>query len=138
VAVKEFLKSIHTAMNKLALVAVITVFCGIFVFPLFYNRKDAKTAKSELAEIGGALQKFHAESGEWPSSGGRAVAAALGGAKAFSKHERKDSEGRFLDPWETPYRFYFSKDGFTVRSAGQDKKFAKGLSSGEDDYWFSP
>ena len=139
-ALKEFLRSINGIVNRLAIVAVVTVFCGIFVFPLFYSREDAKTAKTELAAIGKALGEYHAETGAWPSSsGGRSVAEALaGGAKIFSDHERRDDDGRFIDPWETPYRFFFSSGSYVLQSAGPDGKFEPGVSGGGDDYWFSP
>ncbi len=137
---KDSLKAVNSAVNRLALVVVVVIFCGIFVFPLFYSRKRVKEVKAELAEIGGALEDYRAETGGWPPSGGRAVAVALlggGGAKAYSEHPRKDGEGRLVDPWDTPYRFFFSRGGFAIQSAGRDGKFADGSPSGGDDYWFS-
>jgi len=143
VALKEFLRSINGIVNRLAIVAVVTVFCGIFVFPLFHDREGAKSVKAELAEIGEALGEYHAETGEWPSAGGRSVAEALTGSakegsKVFIKHERRDAEGRFIDPWETPYRYFFSSGSYALRSAGPDGKFEAGINGRGDDFWYSP
>lgn len=142
VALKDILRSIHGMMNQLAVVAVITVFCGIFIFPMFYDTKSAKSVKAEIAALGKALTDYHAETGAWPAStGGRSVTDALGGAgggKVYSKHERRDPEGRFTDPWDTPFRYFFSStSSYAVQSAGPDGKFEKGLSEG-DDYWYAP
>jgi hypothetical protein len=60
-----------------------------------------------------------------------------GGGEAYSEHERRDGDGRFIDPWETPYRFYFSKSGFAIQSAGKNGKYAEGKSDTGDDVWFS-
>ena len=136
---KERLKAVNSFVNTLALAIVIIIIFGIFVLPMFYSRKHSKAAKAELREIGSALQDYYAEKGAWPSSGGRAVAEALtGGQEAFSKHERRDEDGRFLDPWETPYRFFFSKDAYAIQSAGRDEKFENEPSTGGDDYWYAP
>ena len=138
---KERLQAINSFVNTSALAIVIIIFCGIFVFPMFYKRKHVKEVKAEMLEIGNALEKFYAESGKWPSPGGRGVAGALtgeGDQKSFSTHPRRDGEGRFIDPWEYPYRYFFSKDGYAIQSAGRDGEFADGVGAGEDDYWYSP
>ena len=137
---KERLQAVNSFVNTIALAIVIIIVFGIFILPMFYSRKSAKAAKAELAEIGEALTDYYAEKGAWPSSGGRAVAEALtgGGSKAFSEHERRDDDGRFLDPWEKPYRFFFSKDAFAIQSSGPDKKFEDDAGTGGDDYWYAP
>lgn len=138
-SLKEFLKSIHGAMDKLALAVVITVVCGIFVFPLFYSRKEVKEVRAELEAIGAGLEQYRAENGAWPSSSGAlAVSEALigNGGKGFVAHERRDRDGRLIDPWEKPFRYFFSNDGFVIQSAGKNGKFAEGLDNGSDDYWF--
>jgi type II secretory pathway pseudopilin PulG len=137
---KDSLKVVHSITNQAALVVVIVVFFGIFIFPLFYSQKKAKQLKAELREIGASLESYHSETGSWPSPGGRSVAEALlggGGGEAYSEHERRDGDGRFIDPWETPYRFYFSKSGFAIQSAGKNGKYAEGKSDTGDDVWFS-
>lgn len=137
---RESLKAIHSVANRLALIVVVVVFCGIFVFPLFYSRKKAKEVKAELREIAVALGDYRSETGSWPSPGGRSVAEALlgdGRGKAYSRHSRRDGEGRFVDPWEGPYRFFFSKSGFAIQSAGKDGKYTEGASGVGDDLWFS-
>lgn len=140
-AIKDFLRSIHSVVNRLAVVAVVTVFCGIFVFPLFYNTKDAKAAKSELAALGKALSDYHAENGAWPAAGARSVAEALsgaGGGKAFTDHGRRADDGRLLDPWGNPFRFFFSSNRYAIQCAGADGEFEDGLGKGGDDYWYAP
>ena len=138
---ERFIKGLNSIVNRLALAIVIIIFCGIFIFPLFHNNENSKAVKKELQQIGIALGKYYQENNKWPSSGGRSVAEALSGdgkAKAFYKHERLDPEGRFIDPWEKPYRYFFSNDGCAVQSAGPDEKFADGMSVGGDDYWYAP
>ncbi len=137
---KESLKAIHEIANRLALIVVIVVFCGIFIFPMFYSRKKANAVKMELREIAAALADYRSESGGWPSPGARSVSGALlgdGGGKAYSQHLRRDEEGRFVDPWDTPYRFFFSKSGFVIQSAGKDGKHSDGAGGRGDDVWFS-
>ncbi len=136
--VKASLKSIHSAVNTLALAVVLIVIGGIFILPMF-RKKDSAEAKRELAALGKALAALHSETGSWPEGGAIAVAGALLGAeggKALVEHERRDAQGRFIDPWETPFRFYFSQNAFAIQSAGPDGKFADGQNE-EDDYWFS-
>lgn len=141
VVLQKFIKGLNSIVNRLALAIVIIIFCGIFIFPLFHDGENTKAVKSELQQIGIALGKYYQENNKWPSSGGRSVAEALAGegeAKAFYSHERLDPEGRFIDPWEKPYRYFFSNDACAVQSAGPDEKFADGMNVGSDDYWYAP
>ena len=138
---QKFIKGLNSIVNRLALAIVIIIFCAIFIFPLFHDGENTKAVKSELQQIGIALEKYYQENNKWPSSGGRSVAEALAGereAKAFYRHERLDPEGRFIDPWEKPYRYFFSNDACAVQSAGPDEKFSDGMSVGGDDYWYAP
>ena len=138
---QNFIKGINSIVNRLALAIVILIIFGIFIFPLFHSNKETKAVKSELKQIGAALQEYYQEQNKWPSPGARSVAAALAGGadgKAFYSHERLDPEGRFIDPWENPYRYFFSNDLYTIQSAGPDEKFSEGLNVGEDDYWYAP
>ena len=138
---QNFIKGVNSIVNRLALAIVILIIFGIFIFPLFNSNKETKAVKSELQQIGAALEEYYHEQNKWPSPGARAVAAALageGGAKGFSSHERLDPEGRFIDPWEKPYRYFFSNDRYTIQSAGPDEEFSDGFNLGEDDYWYAP
>lgn len=140
-SIGKALSKVHSAANQLAFILIVVVICGVFVFPLFYDRKKVRAVKTELAELGSALADYHAETGKWPAAGARSVATELSGGegkKAFSAHERRDAEGRFIDPWETPYRFYFSENGYVIRGAGDDGKFQDGPDEKADDYWYSP
>ncbi|MCP4849004.1 MAG: hypothetical protein GY899_13770 [Verrucomicrobiaceae bacterium] len=138
---QKFIKGVNSIVNRLALAIVILIIFGIFIFPLFHNHQDTRAVKSELGWIGGALEEYYQENNKWPSSGARSVAKALAGegeAKAFYRHERRDEEGRFIDPWKTPYRYFFSNDRYAIQSAGPDEEFSDGISAGEDDYWYAP
>ena len=138
---QNFIKGLNSIVNRLALAIVIIIIFGIFIFPLFHNHKDTKTVKLELRRIGDALEEYYQENNKWPSSGARSVAEALAGvaeAKAFYRHIRLDPEGRFIDPWEKPYRYFFSNDRCAIQSAGPDEEFSDGINVGEDDYWYAP
>ena len=138
---QKFIKGVNSIVNRLALAIVILIIFGIFVFPLFHNNQDTRAVKSELRRIGNALGEYYQENNKWPSSGARSVAGALSGegeAKAFYKHARLDAEGRFIDPWEKPYRYFFSNDRCAIQSAGPDEEFSDGINVGEDDYWYAP
>lgn len=138
---QQFIKGLNSIVNRLALAIVILIIFGIFIFPLFHNNKKTKTVKSELRQIGAALEEYYQEQNKWPSPGARSVAGALSGggqSKGFYNHARLDPEGRFIDPWENPYRYFFSNDRYVIQSAGPDGEFSDGLNAGEDDYWYAP
>lgn len=132
---KNALKGINSIVNRLALAIVILIVFAIFVSPLFYSRKEVKEVKNELKEIGKALESYNAEKHSWPSTGPSSVAAAL--KETFYQHGKVDAKKRFIDPWDSEYRFFFSNDGYAIQSAGPDKEFADGEGSGTDDYWYS-
>lgn len=122
---KDAIKGINSIVNRLALAIVILIVFAIFISPIFSSRKKVKRVKNEMTKIAKALESYHAEKNEWPSSGASSVAIAL------------NSEEAKLDPWGKPYRYFFSNDGYAIQSAGPDGVFAEGHKSGRDDQWYS-
>jgi len=141
VVLQNFIKGLNSIVNRLALAIVILIVFGIFIFPLFHNNENSKAVKAELRKLGAALDEYYREKNKWPSPGARSVAGALSGKAGsgeFYSHERLDPEGRFIDPWQKPYRYFFSNDRYAIQSAGPDGDFSEGLNVGEDDYWYAP
>ncbi len=98
-------------------------------------------AKSRITvEIDGlrvALRSYKVEFGNYPQGDNRAISRALTGQNPrnivfFISHESPD--GDLLDPWGTPYKFYFSSDEVLIRSAGPNKRFDDGVDKHFDDY----
>ncbi|MEM9481740.1 MAG: type II secretion system protein GspG [Verrucomicrobiota bacterium] len=117
---------------------IIMIVLVVFVFPMFYgSSKERKLAAEELDAIGKALTEFRSENGKWPGTTNSTVSSTLsenpGKAKPWSSHERRDGQGRFLDPWNNPFQFFLSNDGFIVRSSGPDGKFSLGTVEQIDD-----
>jgi type II secretory pathway pseudopilin PulG len=88
-----------------------------------------------------ALAQYKQEFGEYPAGDNRAVSKALQGEnpkkKPFIELGRNEvsPEGDLLDPWGTPYRFYFSGGRPLIRSAGENRQFDSSASKSYDDYF---
>ena len=87
-----------------------------------------------------ALYSYKENVGEYPQGDNRAISKALlgenpAGLQFFDPpRDTISPEGDLLDPWGTPYRFYFS-DTPLIRSAGKNKKFENNSAKGSDDYF---
>ena len=97
----------------------------------------------EMDSLVVALQAHQAEFGALPSGTDSAICKALAGenARKLKFIEMRPSgiaaDGRFLDLWGTPYRFYFSDGGIMVRSAGPNRQFDDQKTKHSDDYFRS-
>lgn len=122
---------------------IIMIVLVVFVFPMFYgSSKERKLAAKELEAIAQALTEYRSEKGGWPGTTNVTASTALtvdaANGKPWLSHERQDKQGRLLDPWDKPYQFFLSNDGFIVRSSGPDAIFNAGSSEnlGDDLVYF--
>lgn len=138
---KKLMSALNELIGMFAVAIVVMILLVVFVFPMFYgSSKDRKRAGEELEAIGAALGQYRSERGEWPGSTNSSVSKALvqksPAGKPWLTHESRDNQGRLLDPWDHPYQFFLSNDGYIVRSAGPDGKFAKGSKNEKNDDFY--
>ena len=85
------------------------------------------------------LQQYKEFVGSYPSGNSADISKAL-----FGQTEKKvlilavrrsdlNSKGEILDPWGTPYQFYFSQNAILIRSAGSNKAFEDSKTFPSDD-----
>ena len=85
------------------------------------------------------LQQFKEFVGSYPTGNSADISKAL-----FGQTEKKvlilavrrsdlNSKGEILDPWGTPYQFYFSLNAILIRSAGPNKAFEDNKTFLSDD-----
>ena len=86
------------------------------------------------------LQKYKETVGAYPTGGNSDVARALQGQNAkkviilVGRKLEQNGKGEFVDPWGTPFRFYFSENSVLLRSAGPNRRFEETSSVDFDDY----
>ncbi len=85
------------------------------------------------------LQQFKEFVGSYPTGNSADISKALFGQtekKVLILAVRKsdlNSKGEILDPWGTPYQFYFMQNTILIRSAGPDKAFEDSKTFPSDD-----
>lgn len=85
------------------------------------------------------LQQYKEFVGSYPSGNSADISKALFGQtekKVLILAVRKsdlNSKGEILDPWGTPYQFYFSLNAILIRSAGPNKAFEDSKTFPSDD-----
>jgi len=127
------------------IVLAMAVFIGLVGLPwgvhrgcYLGNAKDIQ-AKNDLRQIRWALKIYFEEYGVMPSGGNAQIMAALCGNNprkiAFLEPgaKRFNSQGEFLDPWNTPYRMDASNAAFPwIYSCGKNQ-MDEGGKWGTDD-----
>lgn len=108
-------KNIHTqrgvTLIELLVVLVIISVLAAMVVPQFFGQADEakiKVAKSDISNISNAVEIYKLNNGKYPAS----LNDLVGKGKVFKKEP--------LDPWQNPYQFSATGDGFTVISTGAD------------------
>ena len=107
------------------------------------SREGVPVHAHEMDSLIVALLQYRTEFGTLPVGPDSAVCKALSGENAKKikfiemRSTRIGTDGRFLDRWGTPYRFYFSDDGVLVRSAGPNRQFDDQRVEQVDDYFRS-
>lgn len=107
------------------------------------KRPDEKVAKfnSDCDNLILGLQQYKEFVGEYPSGNNAAIAKALLGQSekkvlilAVRRSDLND-KGEIVDPWRTPYQFYFSHNEVLIRSAGPNKAWEDSAIPGADDLY---
>ena len=118
---------------------LVTAFAAV-LYPAL-NRKDGvRSIDSVTNALGGALSDYKVEFGSFPEGDSRSVSKALQGDNPKHKrfialrHNEISPDGDILDPWGTPYLFYFSGDLPLIRSAGENRQLDDSTSRHFDDY----
>jgi hypothetical protein len=114
---------------------------AIFLYPALHREKGVRHIDRITATLHAALALYKEEFGTYPAGNSRAVSKALQGDNPKQKHFIELSrgevspEGDLLDPWGTPYLFYFSGQKPLIRSAGENRQFDDSTSKHCDDYF---
>ncbi len=124
------------------LALVVLVLCVGIVRAIYLGRSSADKIRSDVKEIGLAMAQYRSVIGRYPQGNNVEISRALleqnSNTNTFVKYRPRNMSrsGEALDPWGTPYRFYFSsraEDGsfhIMIQSAGANRVF------GDDDDYF--
>ena len=105
------------------------------------KRPDGKVAKlnSDCDNLILGLQQYKEFVGTYPTGNNAAIAKALLGQTekkvlilAIRRSDIND-KGEIVDPWRTPYQFYFSHNEVLIRSAGPNKAWEDAAIPSTDD-----
>jgi hypothetical protein len=138
-------------MNKLRrillIVGLVTVASGVFYLMKAGSvwRVNATQAdfNADVENLFTGLQQYKQHVGSYPAGSNGDIVKALQGNNSNKViivvgHESDlSTKGEFVDPWGTPLRIYFSKNGVLVRSAGQNKRFDDSTAVSSDDFFRS-
>jgi hypothetical protein len=91
------------------------------------------------------LQEYRKFVGAYPSGSAAEIASALSGQADSTKKvlvlatslSRRNTKGEVLDPWGTPFQFFFSDHTVLIRSAGPNRIFEDHYSAQGDDLFRS-
>ncbi len=107
------------------------------------KRADEKVMKfnSDCDNLILGLQQYKEFVGSYPSGANAAITKALLGQTekkvlilAVRRSDIND-KGEIVDPWKTPYQFYFSHNEVLIRSAGPNKAWEDSAISTADDLY---
>ena len=107
------------------------------------KRADEKVAKfnTDCDNLILGLQQYKEFVGTYPVGNNAAIAKALLGQSekkvlilAVRSSDRND-KGEIVDPWGTPYQFYFSHNEVLIRSAGPNKVWEDSAIPTADDLY---
>ena len=109
------------------ILSAVAAAAAVLVYP-HIRGTDESTSRidRETVAIRWALVEYKKEFGAFPSGDTRSICHELTGKNPKGTRFidlRLAPDGRFLDPWGTPYEIYFSGDSPLVRSAGPNKQF---------------
>ncbi|HOX56440.1 MAG TPA: hypothetical protein P5205_06850 [Candidatus Paceibacterota bacterium] len=133
-------------MKKAIVIALVVLGVGgvLWVAKAWTSRQvDPKTAKfnSDADNLILGIQQYREFVGSYPSGNNPSIAKALLGRSdrkvlilAVRKSDMND-KGEILDPWGTPFRFYFSDNEVMIRSAGPNKVWEDSNAATEDDLY---
>jgi len=115
----------------IAIIAVVLAVGGVlWVAKAWTPRVDQKLLKfhTDADNLILGLQQYREFIGSYPSGNNITVAKALLGRTdkkvlilAVRNKSDINDKGEIMDPWRTPFRFYFAENEVMIRSAGPNK-----------------
>ena len=115
----------------IAIIAVVLAVAGVlWVAKAWTPRVDQKLLKfhTDADNLILGLQQYREFIGSYPSGNNITVAKALLGRTdkkvlilAVRNKSDINDKGEIMDPWRTPFRFYFAENEVMIRSAGPNK-----------------
>ena len=112
------------------------------------RRIDPKLAKfqTDADNLILGLQQYREFVGNYPTGNNATVAKALLGRSekkililAVRNKSDINDKGEILDPWRTPFRFYFSDNEVMIRSAGPNRVWEdSNVQTADDQYRTAP
>ncbi len=138
--------NIKSRMKKVLTVALILVgvTCVFWVAKGWtLKHADEKIAKfnTDCDNLILGFQQYREFVGNYPTGNNSAITKALlgqTGRKVLILTVRRsdiNDKGEIIDPWGTPYQFYFSTDEVLIRSAGPNKAFEDSAIATADDLY---
>lgn len=136
---KQPLLPIGIALLLAALAAALVTGCGYVKASSKPNVKFNADADSLIL----GLQQYKEFTGIYPIGDNVSITKALLGKNdkkvlilAFRQNDIND-KGEVIDPWGTPFRFYFSGNEVLIRSAGPNRGWEDDASPNSDDLYRS-
>ena len=112
------MRSVHIALAVLLL----GVAWGVFASAAEDEAALKQRALAEMATLSAAMNTLFVDCGELPVD--RTGLDALIRDPGFKGWNGPYADSKLLiDPWKTPYQYRLGQANFTLRSAGQDRKF---------------
>ena len=115
----------------IAIIAVVLAVAGVlWVAKAWTPRLDPQVLKfqTDADNLILGLQQYREFIGSYPSGNNLTVAKALLGRTdkkvlilAVRNKSDINDKGEIMDPWRTPFRFYFAENEVMIRSAGPNK-----------------
>jgi hypothetical protein len=139
--IKSSMKKVLTVI--LVLLGVTCVYWVAKGWTLGKPRPDERIAKfnADCDNLILGFQQYREFVGSYPTGNNATITKALlgqTGRKVLILTVRRsdiNDKGEVVDPWGTPYQFYFSNDQVLIRSAGPNKAFEDSAISTADDLY---
>jgi hypothetical protein len=131
-------------MRKIVSIIALAIFIAIalaFLWPSNQTHEGTSRVEAESRALQAALFQYKETFGVFPSGNAQTIFRALTGKNAKGtifinwRSSAIGKNGEPLDPWKSPYKFYFSDDYPLIRSAGKNKSFDSANLHGSDDYF---
>jgi type II secretory pathway pseudopilin PulG len=130
----------------LVILVILLIACGGWAFSTLSSYRAAQANQEfnrNVEDLFDALQKFKERLGTYPAGNNAEVVKALKGNNAkgviivIGREKNINTKGELVDPWGTPFRFYFAGEGILIRSAGPNRRFDDSTVLNSDDYYRS-
>ena len=123
-------------------VVALLIAAGWLVHAVNTFHVNARTQRltQDIESLFDGLQKYKEHTGAYPVGSNAEIAKALQGQNPkkviilVGRKLEQNGKGEFVDPYGTPFRFYFSDNSVLIRSAGANRRFEESTSMEFDDY----